>query len=245
MSGVVNLKGRNKGLELAYSTATDFSDVLVELEKKLEVAQEFFRGSDKPVSIFLPKGYNLSPEYTEALLELVTRYNLIYSPPALPEVVEETAASTVAEAEIFDVKDVLEINSEKLSLIKTGNEDPNSMDKWSLESENCLIVYKTLRGGQEISYCGTIIIVGDVNPTARVFAEGDIVVSGVSRGYLHAGVFGNVQANIMAKDFLGGQLRIAHCIAAAPENGEVSRFPQRAMISNGSIEVRMLENGGK
>lgn len=241
MNSMVNIKGRNKGLELVYNIDADFNNVLLALQEKLEVAKEFFRGSAKPVNIFLPKGYKISPEHTNNLTELVSRYNLSYLPSIQEKIVP---AESLVEQEV-NLRDVLAIDSNNLSLVKAENEEANAIKKWSLESENCLIVYKTLRGGQEISYCGSIVIVGDVNPTARVFAEGNIVISGINRGYLHAGVFGNIDAHIIAKDFLGGQLRIANYIAVAPENSEISKLPQRAVIRNGSIEVEVLENGGR
>ena len=50
---------------------------------------------------------------------------------------------------------------------------------------------KTVRGGQLINYSGNIVIIGDVNSGAEVYAGGNIIVMGRIKGQVHAGVGGN------------------------------------------------------
>ncbi len=81
-----------------------------------------------------------------------------------------------------------------------------------------LVVCKTLRGGQEIIHNGSVVIMGDVNPGARIIAGGDIVVHGACRGIVHAGCYGDIQASITADLLLAAQIRIASLIARAPDH---------------------------
>ena len=57
---------------------------------------------------------------------------------------------------------------------------------------------KTIRSGQSINYPGNIVIIGDVNPGAEIYAAGNIIVFGNLRGVVHAGTNGNDKAIIAA-----------------------------------------------
>ena len=59
-------------------------------------------------------------------------------------------------------------------------------------------VRKTIRSGQSINYPGNIVIVGDVNPGAEIYAAGNIIVLGTLKGVVHAGTNGNEKAIIAA-----------------------------------------------
>jgi septum site-determining protein MinC len=103
-----------------------------------------------------------------------------------------------------------------------------------------MVITKTLRGGQEISYSGSVIIMGDVNPGAKVMAGGDIVVSGACRGVAHAGAYGDKDATITAKRLIASQLRIADVIARSPDNPDDLMQPdytETASIKNGAVVI--------
>src|ERR1700733_14947560 len=61
-----------------------------------------------------------------------------------------------------------------------------------------LYLRQTLRSGQTVSHAGHLVIIGDVNPGAEIMAEGDITIWGALRGIAHAGIGGNVDAEIRA-----------------------------------------------
>ena len=61
-----------------------------------------------------------------------------------------------------------------------------------------LYLKQTLRAGQVISHKGNLVIIGDINPGAEVIAQGDITIWGALKGIAHAGVGGNLQAEIRA-----------------------------------------------
>jgi septum site-determining protein MinC len=100
-----------------------------------------------------------------------------------------------------------------------------------------LVVAKTVRGGQEIIYKGTVIIMGDVNPGAEVIAGGDILIEGTCRGVVHAGAYGNMEATITANRLLATQIRIAGLIARAPDYLEQPNRVERARLKNGCVVI--------
>jgi septum site-determining protein MinC len=104
-----------------------------------------------------------------------------------------------------------------------------------------LYLRQTLRSGQSVSHKGHLIIVGDVNPGAEVVADGDITVWGSLRGIAHAGINGDVAAEIRALRLEPIQLRIAHAIARSPDRPRKSALsravPETARIVNGTIRI--------
>ncbi len=80
-----------------------------------------------------------------------------------------------------------------------------------------LYLKQTLRAGQVISHKGNLVIIGDINPGAEVIAQGDITIWGALKGIAHAGVGGNLQAEIRALKLDPIQIRIANLIARSPD----------------------------
>jgi septum site-determining protein MinC len=72
-----------------------------------------------------------------------------------------------------------------------------------------LYVKSGLRAGHLIRYPGNVIIYGDVNPSAEIIAEGDVIIWGTCRGIVHAGSNKDKNASISALKFNNCQLRIS------------------------------------
>lgn len=104
-----------------------------------------------------------------------------------------------------------------------------------------LIVRKTVRGGQEIFCEGSVVVLGNVNPGAKIVAGGNIVVRGACRGSVHAGAFGNARATIIADRMLAMQIRIADFIARAPDQMEKSNCTECAHIKDGNIVIEPVD----
>lgn len=119
---------------------------------------------------------------------------------------------------------------------------PAIVEKVSTETEELqtLFVGKTLRSGQEVVYKGSVVIIGDVNPGAKVIAGGDIIVRGTCRGLVHAGAYGNVEATITAKRLLASQIRIASLIARAPDNLDKPEYTEIARIIDGNVMIEAV-----
>jgi len=96
---------------------------------------------------------------------------------------------------------------------------------------------KTIRSGQSINYPGNVVIVGDVNPGAEIYAAGNIIVMGTLRGIVHAGTNGNEKAIIAAVKLEPQILQIGNIVTRSPEDEVKPQYPEVAKIKNGNIIV--------
>ncbi|MBU3110416.1 septum site-determining protein MinC [Clostridium lacusfryxellense] len=96
---------------------------------------------------------------------------------------------------------------------------------------------KTIRSGQSINYPGNVVIIGDVNPGAEIYATGNIIVMGNLRGLAHAGTNGNEKAIIAAVKLEPQILQIASIVTRSPEDEIKPQYPEVAKIKNGNIIV--------
>ncbi|WP_174783579.1 septum site-determining protein MinC [Dolichospermum sp. UHCC 0259] len=102
---------------------------------------------------------------------------------------------------------------------------------------DALYLQMTVRSGVEIRHPGTVIILGDINPSGIVIAEGDILIWGRLRGVAHAGAGGNRESLIMALQMEPTQLRIADAVARSPEKTLTTFFPEVAHITPEGIRI--------
>ncbi|NRY61449.1 septum site-determining protein MinC [Clostridium beijerinckii] len=98
-------------------------------------------------------------------------------------------------------------------------------------------IRKTVRGGECINYQGNIVIVGDINSGAEVYAAGNVIVLGRIRGKVSAGTNGNIKAVIAAFLLQPELLKIANVIAMSPDDIEKPSYPELARIRDGLIIV--------
>jgi septum site-determining protein MinC len=98
-------------------------------------------------------------------------------------------------------------------------------------------IRKTIRGGQSINYPGNIVIIGDVNPGAEVFAGGNVIVLGTLRGHVFAGSGGNDKAIIAAFSLQPEILQIADIVTRSPEGENKPQYPEIAKIKENMIVV--------
>lgn len=96
---------------------------------------------------------------------------------------------------------------------------------------------RTVRSGQIINYSGNIVIIGDVNPGSQVYAAGNIIVFGILRGEVHAGINGNERAMIAAFRLEPEILQIARRISRQPDNDEKPEYPEVAKLKGDAIIV--------
>jgi len=74
----------------------------------------------------------------------------------------------------------------------------------------------TMRSGNQINFKGNVVVMGDVNPGAEIIATGNILITGVLKGTVHAGCKGNRNAIVSAQGIYPTQLRIADLITVSP-----------------------------
>jgi len=109
-----------------------------------------------------------------------------------------------------------------------------------------ILVQRTLRSGQQMSYDGNVVILGDVNPGAHVAATGDVIVMGILRGTVHAGASGDDEAVVIAFRLRPTQLRIAGHIARPPDqDANNPNQPEIARVKDGVVVIEAFPPGGE
>lgn len=130
-----------------------------------------------------------------------------------------------------------------LALAADGAADPGGAAEAPAAAEregyeiNALVVARTVRSGQQIVHPGSVVVIGDVNPGARVVAGRDIIILGSCRGVAHAGAYGDEKATITANRIVATQLRIAGLIARAPDEPDKPSGIETARIKKGSVVI--------
>lgn len=102
-----------------------------------------------------------------------------------------------------------------------------------------------LRSGQVLEVATSIIILGDVNPGAKVVSTGNIIVLGALKGNAYAGVSGNQNAFVLALDMAPVQVKIAEVIARCPDQPNIPaknnvRNTQIAYLEDGNLYIEPL-----
>lgn len=104
-------------------------------------------------------------------------------------------------------------------------------------SDGLKIQRGTLRSGDHLQVAGSALILGDVNPGARVSATGHVLVWGRLRGTAHAGRAGDTSARIIALQLRPLQLRIADAVARGPEEAPPEGLAEQASLVDGAIQI--------
>ncbi len=99
----------------------------------------------------------------------------------------------------------------------------------------------TVRSGEYLESSGDLLILGDVNPGAKVSSEGNIIIWGRLLGIAHAGSKGNSEATISALQLRPVQLRIAEKVARGPKEKSQPGLAEQARIDSGEIIISPLD----
>ncbi|WZN62854.1 septum site-determining protein MinC [Chloropicon roscoffensis] len=95
----------------------------------------------------------------------------------------------------------------------------------------CVLIKRTLRGGQVEKHDGDVVVIGDVNKDSTVSAGGDVAVFGRLSGEVHAGNKGDTSATVSAICFEPSQIRIADVVAVmGAQSSEPTPYPEVARI---------------
>ena len=117
-------------------------------------------------------------------------------------------------------------------------EEINNDDDYNLP--DTLYVKANLRAGHLIRYPGSVVIIGDINPSAEIIAQGDVLIWGNCRGIVQAGSSGNHLATIRALKFTNCQLRIADKFMSVPKETEQKNNEKNNYFNAG--ELAKIEN---
>ncbi|AYD39885.1 septum site-determining protein MinC [Clostridium fermenticellae] len=129
--------------------------------------------------------------------------------------------------EEFLIKDcILEDSKEKKVKVFTG-----------IYEGRTKFLRRTVRSGQIVNYNGNIVIIGDVNAGAEIYAGGNIIILGALKGYVHAGFGGNIKALVAAFYLQPEILQIANVMTRSPEDNVKPQYPEVARVKGDTIIV--------
>lgn len=126
----------------------------------------------------------------------------------------------------------------------------NKIDTYYNEvADNTGEFYKgTLRSGQVLKCDSSIVIIGDVNPGAKIIARGNIVIIGALKGNAYAGAAGDESCFVTALTMDPVQIKIGNVIGRSADKGpwEAIRSrkrafePQMAIVCDGNILIEPI-----
>jgi len=112
------------------------------------------------------------------------------------------------------------------------------------EEQPGVLVRGALRSGRRVESTGHVVVIGDVNPGAEIFAGGDVIVWGKLRGLVHAGAHGDQTAVVCALELVPTQLRIAEFISVPPGGPrDKEPVPEMASARDGQIVAESWSPG--
>ncbi len=100
----------------------------------------------------------------------------------------------------------------------------------------------TLRSGQVLESDSSVIILGDVNPGAKIISAGNIVILGALKGNVYAGANGDESSFVVALDMNPVQIRIGDTIARCSDKPKKSSKSETkiAYVDGGNIYIDPL-----
>ncbi len=150
-------------------------------------------------------------------------------------------------------KEILQIISEhsdlRITCIVSNDEKQEERFKLALNQKLLELsactgqFYKgNLRSGQALEVETSIIIIGDVNPGAKVVSKGNVVILGSLKGNVFAGACGNENSFVVALDMQPMQIRIADIIGRSPDKPmkDAVKETKIAFIDEGNIYIEPL-----
>jgi septum site-determining protein MinC len=217
-SQLISIKGIREGLLITIGIG-EWQDILEELLGQIDNQEGFF----KSAKVALDVGeLSLRAADLGVLREkLADREIMLWAVLSSSVKTEQNAQALGLATRIFTPRPEREIKT-----ISTSFE----------EGENAIILQRTLRSGFRVSFQGSVVVVGDVNPGADIIAGGSVVVWGKLRGTVHAGSDGDEQAVVCALEMEPVQLRIANAVLPIA-NAKRKSQPEVIKILNGQVVV--------
>ena len=103
----------------------------------------------------------------------------------------------------------------------------------------------TLRSGQVLESASSIVVVGDVNPGAKIISRKNIVVLGALNGNAYAGAGGDGSCFIAALEMDPIQIQIGDILAKSPDKQQKAKRPRRRSKAPAAAEPQIaIAKGG-
>ncbi|MFA9377172.1 MAG: septum site-determining protein MinC [Lachnotalea sp.] len=100
----------------------------------------------------------------------------------------------------------------------------------------------TLRSGQVLEAETSLVVLGDVNPGAKVISKGNVIILGALKGNVYAGATGNETSFVVALEMDPVQIRIGDVIARSSDETRKNLIgePKISFVENGSIYIESI-----
>lgn len=114
----------------------------------------------------------------------------------------------------------------------------------NLPGEGAILIQRTIRSGFKVSNAGHVVVIGDVNPGAEIYAGGSVVVWGRLKGMVHAGMEGDEKAVVCALELEPTIMRIAgYTFAFTKKKGKPE--PEIVYVQDGRVVADVWKTKGK
>ena len=208
-NNVISIKGNRNGLVFYFNTkVADFKELSCALEEKLLESDGFLQGAN----YFLQPDTPFTEDEQLVVEDILQKYQMKRGKAQAP------------------IKKNLPIE-----------EAPLAQDRKLLETVkggDTQILTGTIRSGKQYSIRGNLVLLGDLNVGAEIFASGSIIILGSSRGLVHAGAEGDENAIIVISELLDGQIRLADKVL---EEVNSSKKPLIIAIKDEALTVAPYE----
>lgn len=252
MKSPVIIKANKYGLVLLLNPDVPFSDILNDLENKFKDSRSGFLQGDQQIAVEF-RDRELSDSEIDDIVNVLSESAGLSVACVIDSEGEDRSRKLAKEAEDRRKEEEKENNTlSDISAVptyepaKAPDEDEVKMAGTEIVSDDIGHFYRgTLRSGQSIEFQSSIVVIGDVNPGARIVARGNIIVIGSLKGAAYAGVNGNPNAFIIALDMDPMQLRIGNLYARSPDHRgprkkSKSQVMQIAYVNEGNIFVQPI-----
>jgi len=221
MAPKIEIKGIHDGLLISLSEG-EWPEIQQALFTQIEEQQDFFDGA------------NLSLDVAELSLKAAE----------LGRLRDRISEKGLTLRAVISLSDRTKQNAETLGLDthlpRPQAERSGQAYNTSVDGDEAILVQRTVRSGNSISYSGHVVIIGDVNPGAEITAGGNIIVWGRLRGTVHAGASGDENAMVCALELTPTQLRISEEVSITPPQKGTPR-PEVARLRKGKVTAEGWE----
>ncbi len=173
-------------------------------------------------------------EMLETLIERLSKGKIFYKGCTLKITTE---LKYLSEKNFRKLKDVLFEQFLIKDCIMEDKEEKSNKVFSGIYEGRTKFLRRTIRSGQVINCLGNVVIIGDVNAGAEIYAGGNIIVLGSLRGYVHAGFSGNNKAVVAAFYLQPEILQIADVMTRSPEDSTKPEYPEVARVKGDTIIV--------
>ncbi len=226
MEQAVILKSEKNGLHLHLNPSLPFPTLLEEIVKKFKESENFFKNAKVAISF---GGRELSEDEENQIVDVISSNTRI-------QILCILNHDTVTE----------EVIRQKTKALVEPEPEPVPVAKKASSSS----IYRgSLKDGQVLESTESILIMGDVPPTATVISVGNVIVLGLLQGKVQAGAKGDDTSVIAATQFDPNRFMIgSNCYQREEKRNRFSfksknKTPEAmiASVSEGIIHIVPLE----